>query len=76
MTKNRYKKIYKGPFTLEEAEVLAKELSDGFIKEIGSEIQIRKRRGGKCVCTAACGAGVGHNSMYDIYFKEPIKNEI
>lgn len=70
MTKNRYKKIYKGPFTLGDAEKLANDLRNGFAKEIGSKIQIRKRRGGKCVCTAACGAGLGHNTMYDIYLKK------
>ena len=69
----KWEKTFKGPFSKTEATKLMEDLkikadpkTNGII-----EVTIRKRAGrkGTCVCTASCGAGVGHNAKYDVYIK-------
>jgi len=68
---NRHvRKVYKGPFSKEEATKLAEEINGMVRKRCG-----RKAKG-YCVCTAACGAGLGHNSdRYDVYIFNKTTNE-
>lgn len=71
-----WKKVYKGPFEKKEAIGIMEDLQkvadiekNGIVK-----VAIRKRRKTtNCVCTASCGAGLGHNSYkYDIFVKTEI----
>ena len=73
MTKSKWKKAYKGPFSKTKATEIYKDIKlliDNGKSEI-EEVAMRKRGGRrkKCVCTAACGAGLGHNTKYDVYIK-------
>jgi len=72
----KWEKAYKGPFSREKATEVMNDLhrkadpeKNGIIK-----VAVRKRTGKKsnCVCTSACGAGVGHNAKYDVYIKTDI----
>lgn len=74
--KYQWKKPYKGPFEKKEALGIIEDLNkvadiekNGILK-----VALRKRqRKIKCVCTAACGAGLGHNSYkYDVFVKTEI----
>lgn len=77
MTETVWKKAYKGPFLQHEAERHVYSLKhDVPLKEKTGVIDaaIRRRRApkNKCVCTAACGAGLGHNKMYDVWIKTDV----
>lgn len=64
---SKWIKPYMGPFFKWEIEVLYNELSK---KTIILDCSIRKRNPKDwCVCTAACGAGLGHNDRYDLFVK-------
>lgn len=74
--KYKWGKTYKGPFEKKEAMGIVEDLKkvadpekNGIVK-----VAMRKRsRKIKCVCTAACGAGLGHNSYkYDVFVKVEI----
>ena len=74
MRESIWKKAYKGPFGKDEAERHAYSLKhDVPFKENQGVIDaaVRRRRAPKnnCVCTAACGAGLGHNQPYDVWIK-------
>lgn len=74
-TKLIWEKVYKGPFEKEEAEKLAEGIRAVAKPEVNlihtAKIRMRRRRakGNRCVCTAACGIGRGHNEMYDVFIK-------
>lgn len=76
MVKGRWEKAYRGPFEKKEAVAVMEDLKKvaDFEKNGILEVTLRKRpRKIKCVCTAACGAGLGHNSYkYDVYVKTQI----
>ena len=75
-TKTRWEKAYRGPFEKKEAIEIIDELKIVADPEKNGieKIAIRKRpRKIKCVCTASCGAGLGHNSYkYDVFIKTNI----
>jgi len=72
----KWEKAYKGPFSRLKAIELVNDLHRKANEEQNGIIKVAMRkRGGKkgtCVCTGACGAGVGHNSKYDVYIKTDI----
>ena len=71
----KWMKSYQGPFGKIEAQQIAKELREKANPDENGiyDARVRKRRkkakGKECVCTAACGAGLGHNERYDVYIK-------
>lgn len=70
----KWKKVYKGPFEKKEATGVMEDLKKVANPEINGILQVslrkRKKRKYGCVCTASCGAGVGHNTYkYDVYVK-------
>lgn len=75
MSTIKWTKVYKGPFGLIEARKLARELREASSPTVNQiyDVRVRMRpkmpRGKRCVCTAACGAGFGHNERFDIYIK-------
>lgn len=80
MSTTRWHKAYQGPFKKTEAQQIAGELRAKAKPDINGiyDARVRARRSLKlmkrCVCTAACGAGLGHNERYDVWiktFKEP-----
>lgn len=82
MNQTKWKKAYKGPFLKQDAENHVYSLKhDSKFKEktqiLDARIRLRRKpkAGKQCVCTAACGAGLGHNKMYDVFIKT-IRTEI
>lgn len=71
MSTTKWVKAYKGPFAKEEAKKVAEELREKADPNKNGiyDARVRVRRKGNCVCTAACGAGLGHNEKYDVYIK-------
>ena len=64
---HKWVKPYRGPFFKEEVQKMVKDFMD---KEHVVGCYYRKRHPKKwCVCTAACGAGLGHNDRYDLFIK-------
>lgn len=68
-----WRKVYTGPFSHDEAHRMAEGLRTETSKRSGiaaATVRRRSARGrSKCVCTSACGAGMGHNEVYDVYVK-------
>lgn len=70
-----WQKAYKGPFTKDTATKHAKSLKGEAIYPnpekiiIDARTRLRRKPKKTCVCTAACGAGLGHNKMYDVWIK-------
>ena len=61
-----------GPFFKKEAEKIAEELKATCNPKLNGMHDARVRRRRKvthCVCTAVCGAGLGHNQKYDVWIK-------
>ncbi len=71
MSTTKWAKAYKGPFEKAEAVKVAAELREKADPDKNGiyDARVRARRKGNCVCTAACGAGLGHNQRYDVYIK-------
>ena len=75
MSTTRWRKAYQGPFDRKESCKIAQELRDNAKPDINGiyDARVRTRRkstkGNQCVCTATCGAGLGHNEKYDVYIK-------
>jgi hypothetical protein len=69
--KYKWTKPYKGPFHRYELETIINKHMEQYTTTVIVNVSIRRRFRGKkqCVCTAACGAGKGHNEMYDLYIK-------
>lgn len=75
MPKLKWERPYVGPFKKSEAEALVADIKKIANPEMNGihDARIRKsRKYSKCVCTAACGAGLGHNEKYDVYIKSEV----
>ena len=74
--KYKWEKTYKGPFEKKEAIGIMEDLKKIADPEKNGIVEVAMRKRPKtthCVCTAACGAGLGHNSYkYDVYVKTQI----
>lgn len=67
-------KAYKGPFNKPDAIEIARQLREKAFPDVNgihdARIRARRTSSKRCVCTAACGAGLGHNDKYDVYIQE------